>query len=502
CHSSGTSPRQSPSPSHNKQAAGNVSASAAASTSASASASESDLVSHHLAAAPTTPTTLATMPPRVPIPPLSILPLTSIVRTWVITTISSTRLLTPSLAALSIIAHAQGPILSPERNRYLRYLIKKTIYKQFCAGENDAEVKQTVDGLLKLGYKGVILGYAKEVVMNESQAGKLNESHAGKLESSGDNDAAKACIRNEINPWAQGTLRTVQMTSPGDFVGLKFTGAGSQALFDLSKKTGPSAALKEAIDSICDLAAARDVRLLFDAEQQAVQAGIDAWTLRYMREYNGKTPGKAVVYGTYQAYLKATPSILASHLAAARKDGFTLGVKLVRGAYLGSDPRHLIHDTKAETDDCYDSISASLARRSYGSVLKPAPGETEFPPVDVVLAGHNHTSVRKIRALRDEQAKNGGEQIDLVYAQLQGMADEVSCDLVLAGRVNAGETKVDIPKAYKYLVWGTTGECMKYLLRRAQENKDAVQRTRDGRKAHTAEVWRRIKATFGFGPRF
>jgi len=78
------------------------------------------------------------------------------------------------------------------------------------------------------------------------------------------------------------------------------------------------------------------------------------------------------------------------------------------------------------------------------------------------------------------------------------MADEVSCDLVQAGRVESGETKVDIPKAYKYLVWGTTGECMKYLLRRAQENKDAVQRTRDGRNAMAAELVRRVKATFGF----
>jgi proline dehydrogenase len=384
---------------------------------------------------------------------------------------------------------AQSPILSPDTNLLLRYFLKKTFYCQFCAGENATEVKQTVDGLKSIGFKGVILGYAKEVVLDEKQAGNL--------ESCGETEAAEACIRNEITPWAQGTLETVRIASPGDFVALKFTGAGSQALYDLSRQTGPSPALKEAIDSICDLAVARDIRLLFDAEQQAVQAGIDAWTLEYMRRYNKKTPGKAVVYGTYQAYLKATPSVLASHLAAARKAGFTLGVKLVRGAYIGSDPRHLIHDTKADTDDCYDGISASLARRSYGPVLKPAQGVTDFPSVNVVLAGHNHTSIRKIQALRTEQAKHGEEQTDLVYAQLQGMADEVSCELVRAGKVEAGETKVDIPKAYKYLVWGTTGECMKYLLRRAQENKDAVQRTRDGRNAMAAELVRRIKATFG-----
>lgn len=389
------------------------------------------------------------------------------------------------------LAHSQSPILSPDTNPILRYILKRTFYRQFCAGENAAEVKHTVDSLKSIGFKGVILGYAKEVVMDEAQTQNLS--------SCGDSEAAEACIRNEITPWANGTLETVKMTCSGDFVALKFTGAGSQALFDLSNKTGPSPALREAIDSICDLAAERGVRLLFDAEQQAVQAGIDGWALQYMRKYNRSAPGKAVIYGTYQAYLKATPSILASHLAAARKDGFTLGVKLVRGAYLGSDPRHLIHDTKSDTDRAYNGIAESLALRSYSSILKPAEGENaaEFPEVNVVLAGHNHTSVRKVQALRTAQAEKGEKQTELVYAQLQGMADEVSCELVQAGMAEPGEKKVDIPKAYKYLVWGTTPECMKYLLRRAQENKDAVERTLEGRNAMAVELLRRVKQAVG-----
>jgi len=281
-------------------------------------------------------------------------------------------------------------------------------------------------------------------------------------------------------------------------VALKFTGAGSQALYALANKANPPPPLKEAIDSICDLASARGVRLLFDAEQASLQPGIDAWGLDYMRKYN--SPFKAVVYGTYQAYLKACPQILASHLAIARKEGFKLGVKLVRGAYIGSDPRHLIHDTKSDTDACYDGLSECLVRRTYSPALRPAEGEFDhaFPPVDVVLAGHNHDSVRKVQAIRTSQAQEGEDQVDLVYAQLQGMADEVSCELVQAGQVEGvDEKKVEVPHAYKYLVWGTTGECMKYLLRRAQENKDAVERTREGRNAMAAELLRRVKAWVG-----
>jgi proline dehydrogenase len=342
-----------------------------------------------------------------------------------------------------------------------------------------------------MGFKGVILNYAKEISPDDKIDNKIASAKVSNTE--------EACKQDEIIRWAKGTMDTVRLVTSEDFVAVKFTGAGLQALNALRQRQDPPPALKEAIDSICDLATSRGVRLLFDAENAALQPGIDAWTVEYMRKYNKNEQRKAIVYGTYQAYLKGAPAVLASHMATARKEGFTLGAKLVRGAYLGSDPRHLIHDTKADTDNAYDSISESLARQSYGTVLKPATGESdkEFPHVNVVLAQHNQTSVRKIQAIRASQMEKGEKQIYLVHAQLQGMADEVSCELVHTGRAGEEEEKVDIPQAYKYLVWGTTGECMKYLLRRAQENKDAVQRTREGRDAMAGELARRIKKAIG-----
>jgi proline dehydrogenase len=271
-------------------------------------------------------------------------------------------------------------------------------------------------------------------------------------------------------------------------------------LYDLSRNNKPSPALEEAITAICDLAASRGVRLCFDAEQQALQNGIFDWTVDYMRKYNKAVQGHAVVYCTYQAYLKAAPKILAKHLSIARKEGFTLGVKLVRGAYLASDPRHLIHDTKADTDACYDGMAESVIRKQYGAVLRPAAGEADqsFPSVCLVLACHNLTSVRKAEAIRHHQLLKGEPRIDMVHAQLQGMADEVSCELVQAARhAKEAEKGTDVPQAYKYLVWGTTGECLKYLLRRAQENRDAVQRTREGRNAMIGELARRMKGVLG-----
>ncbi|KAF2967940.1 hypothetical protein GQX73_g5620 [Xylaria multiplex] len=424
--------------------------------------------------------------------PLSVLPLATVLRTLASTTISSSRiLLPPSLAIMSTLAHSNQSLLNPDKNPFLRWFLKKTFYAQFCAGENGVEVRRTVDGLRGLGFSGVILGYAREVVLTDAQTRDLSACDEGPV--------AEECIRNEITPWAAGTKETLRLAQPGDFVAVKFSGAGRQALYALKNRLPPPQHLKNALDEICDLAVERDVPLLFDAEQEAIQAGIDDWTLIYQRKYNTK-PGHAIIYGTYQAYLKATPAVLGSHLAVASKEGFTLGVKLVRGAYLGSDPRHIIHDTKADTDAAYDGIASSLIRRQWGPVLQQ---NVAFPEVSIIMGSHNLESVCKARRIRASPESAGTE---LAIAQLQGMADEVSCELLVA-RQNAGlkkkkdslgeEQPCEAPRAYKYIVWGTTKECMKYLLRRAHENKDAVSRTMSGRDAAWGEVKRRAKAIVG-----
>jgi proline dehydrogenase len=395
---------------------------------------------------------------------------------------------------MSALANSASPFLNPDKNPLLRYALKKTFYAQFCAGQNAAEVRRTIASLKnRVGLTGVILGYAREVVLTEDQSSNLASCDEGPM--------AEQCVRDEIIPWATGTLETVRLAGAGDFVALKFTGAGRQALFNLSQRLAPSKALASAIDAICTLAASRNVRLLFDAEQQAVQAGIDDWTVSYMKKYN--TPERALVYGTYQAYLKSTPATLSEHLVAAREGNFALGVKLVRGAYLGSDPRHLIHDTKAEADAAYDGLAAAILLRQWSGplqVLQPSHGgerEAAFPTVDLVLASHNRESVSRARAVV-QSAENKPE---VVFAQLQGMADEISCELVAAskGGSNVAKEGACRPHVYKYLVWGSTSECMRYLLRRAEENRDAVGRTRNGRDAMRSELWRRLRSTFGVG---
>ncbi|KAF4783941.1 proline dehydrogenase [Colletotrichum scovillei] len=441
------------------------------------SSTKRPLLNNQLLDADTTPTHLAlerktpssaiipSSPPSMGPPrPLSILPLNVIVRSLLTSTLSSSPiLLPPSLWLMSVLAHATNPLLNPDKNSLLRFFLKNTFYAQFCAGETPAEVGRTIKGLKDIGFSGVILGYAKEVVLTDAQKKELGACSQGKI--------AEECVYNEIIPWATGTLKTVKLAEPGDFVALKFTGAGRQALYSPAERLPSSAALTDAINSICSLASERGVRLLFDAEQASLQPGIDDWTMEYMRKYN-TAPGHALIYGTYGAYLKSTPETLSRHLRVAREEGFTLGVKLVRGAYIGTDLRHLIHDTKEGTDACYDGIAESLLKKQWGIL---------------VIASHNAESVRRAR----EICIDGEASTEVAFAQLQGMADEVGCELV------SEKSRVSAIEAYKYLVWGSTGECMKYLLRRAHENRDAVQRTRSGRNAMFSELVRRMKSSIG-----
>ena len=206
-------------------------------------------------------------------------------------------------------------------------------------------------------------------------------------------------------------------------------------------------------------------------------------------------------------------------------------MKLVRGAYLASEPQDLPWGSKEATDAAYDQIAESIVRRHWGGVLGVAAeeiGRTErdgerlnkergFPEVTFLLATHNLASVRKIMGIRQAQAENGERRVPMVYAQLMGMADHVTGELVASAQQarKAGHTalaamedgearkvgvmakekreNVEVPKVWKYLVWGGVGECAKYLVRRAEENRDAVGRTGEARREFGREVRRRVK---------
>ncbi|MCJ1448688.1 MAG: proline dehydrogenase [Stictis urceolatum] len=453
-------------------------------------------------------------PPPAPISPdtshpLSCLPLSVLVRNIAITSLTSNRiLLPPSLKLLSAIAYSTHPLLRPSSNPLLRYLLKRTLFAQFCAGETPAEVRATLAGLRRWGIEGILLGWAREVEQRGS--GTYESSSSPLVETEAD--------KREIEEWVAGTQQALAMASARDCVCIKFTGTGALNLTALATNRPPTPTLASGLEEVAREARERDITLVVDAEQQAIQAGIYAWTLDLARRFN---TSRAFIVGTYQAYLKATPQRLADDLAEASRGGFALGIKLVRGAYLGSDPRELMHDCKEDTDAAYDRVAEGIMRRSWTLLPPPtspaAPGKEglKFPEVCLVLATHNSTSSRRAMQIRAGQAANHEVRVPMVYAQLMGMADHVSCELVARRRQADKETEVvrvgkgsglhrldqstgrhgeevERPRPYKYLVWGSVDECLKYLVRRAEENRDAVARTEEGRVLLWKELRRRV----------
>jgi len=246
------------------------------------------------------------------------------------------------------------------------------------------------------------------------------------------------------------------------------------------------------MSEIAHTAIAAKTRIEIDAEQTFFQGCIDEWTFDLMRTYNRPpniTSNGPPIFNTFQAYLKSTPERITKMLKRAKEERCEVGIKLVRGAYIASEQRALIHDTKAETDAAYDGLVEHLVRRTLPGMKKE-----EYPPLKLFVAGHNEVSVKKAIALEKEM-RGSGSGTRLEYGQIQGMADELSCSLLQMGRL--AEKGGLVPRAYKATVWGSTQECMQYLVRRAVENKAATLRTKEWRVGAKNEMWRRVRVTFG-----
>ncbi|KAK8251296.1 proline oxidase-like protein [Phyllosticta capitalensis] len=427
-----------------------------------------------------------TLPPQTPDLPqhvLAFLPFSQIVKTYLITlALSNPILYHLCFSALHLLAYPPHPVLDPDKNRALGYLLKKTFYSQFCAGENKAEVEKTAAKVRSVGYDGLSLEFALEVLLDEIESSEHETPE----------ETAKA-----IETWRNGMLQTVEMVREGEFAALKWSGLGRHALHLLKHNQPPTPAMADALDAVCSLASRRRVSLLPGAEEEITNPGIDKWTLALMAKYNRapySEPAQPVMYNTYQAYLRSTPAKLAQHLRLARDQDFAIGVKLVRGAYMASEPPGAIWATKEQTDAAYDGLAAELLGRKCGEWLQMGPqgsaGEA-WPQLALVLATHNITSVRRAQALRNRLLVTTPPSFSptpLAFAQLQGMADEVGFDVAPQGQM-----QVDVPRAFKNIVWGTPGECLQFLLRRAQENRDAVGRTEGTRKAMGQEMVRRLR---------
>ncbi|KAK6338933.1 proline dehydrogenase [Orbilia brochopaga] len=436
-------------------------------------ATDNDSIPPHSSLSHTTPSPSPLRPT-----PLATLPTSYLLRTIFICTISTSPVLS-NILTRALLAYTHFLTSNP----LTRFLIQHTFYDHFCAGTSHPEIQTTLARLKSWGFRGIILAYAKEVEVEASSASATTSSQ------SADEQSTAA----DIAAWRDGNIRTIEYSEPGSFIAIKYSGAGASSVLAMEARTPPppppSPAFFKALDDICLAAQARgNVRLLFDAEQTRYQDAMDGYTLALMRKYNSRDK-PPTVYNTYQMYRRASPSNLSKHLETAKREGFAFGAKVVRGAYLHSDPRETFWSTKEQTDAAYDAGISTLL--TFNNSENGGSSETDSGiNVGMVIATHNQESVDAAMTLLRQLKATGGHTLqrkDITFAQLAGMADEVSMS-VINGDASAGEPV----NVVKYIPWGTMEECVKYLLRRADENKDSLKRTGSTRRAAWDELWRRV----------
>ena len=175
----------------------------------------------------------ATKPTKAEASTLAFLPLTQVLRSYLITAVSSSpRMLDASSAVLRRMLESKNFLFSLEKNPLARALLYNTFYKQFCAGSTPEQVSATSKQLREQGYGGVILEYAREVL-------KDAESH--EIE--------------DVATWQKGMLASVSIAQEGDFIGLKWSGMGPAALRLCAAQKEPSEAMDKAMKLVSKAAA-------------------------------------------------------------------------------------------------------------------------------------------------------------------------------------------------------------------------------------------------------
>jgi len=311
-------------------------------------------------------------------------------------------------------------------------LIKKTIFKQFCGGESIEDCHQKIEDLNQFNI-GTILDYSVE--------GKTTVED---LEST----------KNEI-------IATIQKAKDSlaiPFSVFKVTGLSrfellekaNKGIEDLSESEKEEFNLViQRVDNICKMAYELDVPVFIDAEDSWIQDAIDHLADTMMSKYNRE---KVIVYNTIQMYRHDRLDFLEKSHGLAKKQGYKLGIKLVRGAYMEKERERAkeknypspIQLDKAATDRDYDLGLAYMIRH--------------INDIAICAGTHNEKSSAYLVQLLEEN--NISKQHPHIYfAQLLGMSDHISFNLSHSGYNVA-----------KYVPYGPIKEVMPYLLRRAEEN--------------------------------
>ncbi|MBL0331215.1 MAG: proline dehydrogenase family protein [Bacteroidetes bacterium] len=317
-------------------------------------------------------------------------------------------------------------------NLPFKFLIKKTVFNVFCAGDDIDTTFIKIHYLEKFKVKSV-LDYVSEGENNDESF----------------DSNAKIIVSNIIR---------LGKECPGNYISVKISGLenpkfltycnGIEFVNDLILLPRFDRLINR-IDLICKTAHDSKVILFIDAEDRCMQDLFDKITEMMMEKYNKDF---AVVFNTLQMYLKDRIQYLGALIKDAERKNYVPGIKLVRGAYVEKEKEKAIKegkgspvfDTKKETDDSFNQAVEICLR--------------EFKKVDSCIATHNNDStIHAINCIHKYNITNHYSKIR--FSQLYGMSDNLTFNLSINGYNSS-----------KYLPYGEVKKAIPYLIRRSEEN--------------------------------
>jgi proline dehydrogenase len=367
---------------------------------------------------------------------------------WLFKTINSNFLVRVGPAVLKAALWLHLPVLG---------LVKATIFRQFCGGENIEDCAVTIKKLYSSGL-GSVLDYSIEGEENEETFDSTCEEICRTIERSSGDRSIPFCV--------------FKMTGVGRFEILRKKSEG-ELLSDGDQKEFTR--IRNRVHRICALAGDKNVRVFIDAEESWIQQAIDDITDEMMQKFN--VNGQAVVFNTIQLYRTDRYDFMVRSHQKALQGNYILGVKLVRGAYMEKErDRALKHGYTSPIHTSHQNTNKDYDRALVYCM-------EHINSIEVCAGTHNENSSLLLTNLMKEK---GIEPSDdrIWFSQLLGMSDHISYNLAHSGYNVA-----------KYVPYGPVKAVLPYLIRRAQENTSIAGQMGRELKMIIAEQKRRRKGS-------
>jgi proline dehydrogenase len=310
-------------------------------------------------------------------------------------------------------------------------IIRDTIFKQFCGGQNISDCEAAIQHLAS---------YQVHTILDYSVEGEETET--------------------DFNATCEEILLTIERAKKDKLVPFSVFKVSGLGRFELLEKINAKENLssleeqefehiKLRVNRICKACFETDLQVLIDAEHSWIQDVIDDLALEMMQKYNRQ---KTIVFNTYQLYRHDKLASLKDDFLVAQTNGYFLGAKLVRGAYMETERERAkekgypspIQATKNSTDKDYNE--AILFCLNHLDRI-------------AFMAGTHNEESSLLLALEMDKRDIPHNHASIYFAQLLGMSDNLSFNLSSHGYNVA-----------KYMPYGPIKAVMPYLLRRAQEN--------------------------------